>query len=250
MLEWIFILLLGAAILLFFHNQATFEFKVSQIRWNQKETHLTSLLAERTPLVVTDIPPVAFWTAQDIQHRPAYRTVPLFEDQTLAEWSLSATAATQCPWSAAHAVLLGSVAGLGIWAARELHPAIHTNPLWSAWYRPVMSCWAGARPLWKSSCRWTVLMPTEGAIRVSLLEGSAGRILPPSLDGVYPDRLTVYDTPFVADLHPMYILVRQGTCLILPPHWYLCWQPLDDEGVCPLVCCVEYHTPVSLLLAQ
>jgi len=242
MLEWIFIVLLSAVILLFFHNQATFEFKVSQIRWDQKDTQLSPLLAERTPLVLHGVPPVAFWTSQDIQRRATYRDVPVFEDQSLVEWFQTATSATACPWSDDHAALLGSVSGLGIWAERELHPAIHTNPLWSAWYRPQSSCWAGSRSLWKSSCRWTVIMPTEGAIRVSILAGSneTTRSLPPSLVGVFPDTLTVYDTPFVADLYPMYILLRQGSCLIMPPHWYMCWQPLT--------CVVEYHTPVSLLL--
>ena len=250
MLEWIFIFLLGAVILLFFHNQATFEFKVAQIRWDQKETQLTSLLAERTPLVIQGLPPVAFWTSQDIQRRPVYQEVPIFEDQSLSDWLLSQPVHTLCPWTQEHAGLLGGLSGLGIWAERELHPAIHTNPLWSAWYRPVTSCWAGAKSLWKTSCRWTCIVPTEGALQVSILAGSTKtrQSLPPSLESIFPDKLTVYDTPFVADLQYMDIVVRQGACLIMPSHWYMCWQALEGSDQVPLVCVVEYHTPISLLL--
>lgn len=251
MLEWIFIILLGAVILLFFHNQATFEFKVSQIRWDQKDTHLPPLLAERGPLVIQGVPPVAFWTSQDIQRRALYQTVPVFEDQTLPEWlTTGPPSSAPCPWTRDHARLLGAVSGLATWAERELHPAVHTNPLWSLWYRPEVSCWAGAKSLWKTSCRWTCIVPTEGSLLVSLLAGSAKttQSLPPSLDGVFPNQLTVYDTPFVADLQYMDIVLRQGSCLIMPSHWYMSWQPLEETGPVPLVCVVEYHTPVSLML--
>lgn len=252
MLEWIFILLLGAVILLFFHNQTKFEFKVAQIRWDQKEAQLTPLLAERGPLVIQNVPPVAFWTHQDIQRRAAYQTVPIFEDQVLGDWVGSAATESSCPWTREHAALLGGLSGLSVWAERELHPAIHTNPLWSAWYRPEPSCWAGAKSLWKSSARWTFIVPTEGALLVSILAGSAKttQSLPPSLDGVFPNKLTVYDTPFVADLQYMDIVVRQGACLVMPSHWYMSWQPLENTGPVPLVCVVEYHTPVSLLLRR
>ena len=250
MLEWIFILLLGAVILLFFHNQVTFEYKVAQIRWDQKETQLASLLAERTPLVIQGVPPVAFWTLQDIQRRAFYQDVPIFEDQGLREWLNAQPVDTTCPWTREHATLLGALSGLGVWAERELHPAIHTNPLWSLWYRPEVSCWAGARPLWKTSCRWTCIVPTEGALLVSILAGSAKTVqsLPPSLANVFPNKLTVYDTPFVADLQYMDIVVRQGSCLVMPPHWFMSWQALEGSEQVPLVCLVEYHTPVSLLL--
>lgn len=250
MLEWVFILLLAASILLFFHNQATFEFKVAQIRWDQKDTQLTNLLAERAPLVIQGLPPVAFWTSQDIQRRPVYQEVPIFEDQVLSDWLNAQPVDTLCPWTRDHACLLGTLSGLGIWAERELHPAIHIHPLWSAWYRPVTSCWAGARPLWKSSARWTCLVPTEGALLVSILAGSAKttQSLPPSLESVFPNKLTVYDTPFVADLQYMDIVLRQGSCLIMPSHWYMSWQALEGSEQVPLVCVVEYHTPISLLL--
>ena len=244
MLEWIFIALLCVGVLLFFHNQATYEFKIAQIDWDQRSL-LPSLLEERGPLVLQNLPPVAFWTQQDVLMRDGYGYVPVFEDQSIAEWLVTATPTTACPWGLEHARLLGSTAGLGVWAERDLDQAIKTNAFWSTWYSAVPSCWAGERSLWKSLARWTVIMPTEGSIQVSILAGSndVRKSLPPDLTGVHPSRLTIYDTPFVKDLQYMDIVLRPGSCLVMPPHWFLSWQSLGD--MCPMVCVVEYHTPVS-----
>ena len=244
MLEWIFIALLCVGVLMFFHNQATYEFKIAQINWEQREL-LPSLLEEQKPLVIQGLPPVAFWTHQDVLMRDTYNSVPVFEDRQIAEWLVEATPPTACPWNAEHARLLGEASGLGIWAERELDAAIKTNVLWSSWYSTVPSCWAGERPLWKSAARWTVLMPTEGEIQVSLMTGASAtrKSLPADLTGVHPSRLTVYDTPFVSDIQYMDVIVRPGTCLVMPPHWFMSWQTLGP--VCPMVCVIEYHTPIS-----
>ena len=253
MLEWIFIAILSFVILTFFHNQASFEYKISQIGWEQREG-LSDLLMERVPLVVKGMPPVSFWTHQDILMRDCYNPVPLFDDSTLSEWLVTTTSATACPWSSEHARLLGEVSGLGIWMERELHPAVHTNSLWASWYRGEPSCWAGERSLWRSSARWTIIMPTEGAIQVSIMAGSKAskKSLPPSLESVHPSRLTVYDTPFVSDLKYIDIVLRTGAALIMPSHWYISWTSLfsgesgNSNSVCPMVCIIEYHTPISL----
>ena len=95
MLEWIFIALLCVGVLLFFHNQATYEFKIAQIDWDQRSL-LPSLLEERGPLVLQNLPPVAFWTQQDVLMRDGYGYVPVFEDQSIAEWLQSEAATTGC----------------------------------------------------------------------------------------------------------------------------------------------------------
>jgi hypothetical protein len=58
--------------------------------------------------------------------------------------------------------------------------------------------------------------------------------------------MTVYDTPFVGDLKFMDIVVRPGHMLIMPSHWFVCWTGLTEQ--CPMVCSVEYHTPISRLI--
>jgi hypothetical protein len=251
MLEWIFIALMAVAILIFFHNQATYEYKINQVLWTQKEA-LPQLMAERGPLVVKGVPPVAFWTQQDCMMRECYNQVPVFADKGLSEWLMSSQVDTACPWSVEHARLLGTLSGLDLWTETHLDALVRTNPLWSVWYQPRVSCWAGSRGLWLTGARWTILFVTEGAVQVSIMAGTHRKSLPVGWKSglVHPSKLTVYDTPFAADLKFLDIILRPGHCLIMPPHWFMSWLPLEGSEALPMVCSVEYHTPVSLLTGK
>ena len=251
MLELIIIAAIGFLILLFFHNQASKEFKINQIGWHEK-VKLENLLSERVPLVIKGLPLVAFWTQQDCTMRPCYEKVPVFQDKGLSEWLTMADRHTACPWTLDHAKVLADMCGLHIWSERELDGLIYgsvpgLSQLAALWYRPEVSCWAGNRGLWLAHSRWTCLFVTEGAIQVSILPKTSAKALPTDWRGVHPGTLTVYDTPFVADLKFMDIIVRPGHMLIMPNHWFMSWMSLEGSEICPMVCMVEYHTPMSLL---
>lgn len=247
MLEIICIAVIIFAILVFFHNQANYEFKINQIGWLEREK-ATDLILEKHPLVLKGVSPVAFWTQQDCLMRSCYTKVPVFKDKGLSEWLMTAKKDTPCPWSNEHANLLGQISGLETWTELWLNPLVHTNPVWTAWYRPVSSCWAGTRGLWLTQARWTCLFVTEGSIQVSIMPATCKKSLPPDWKGLHVGALTVYDTPFVGDLKFMDIVVRPGHMLILPAHWFVCWQGLEGSEACPMVCSVEYHTPISRLI--
>ena len=246
MLEWLLIGLIVLSILLFFYNRANYEFHINQIRWNQRDK-LTELIQEKSPLVLQGIPTVAFWTQQDVIMRSVYNHVPVFTEEPLSQWLTMADKGSACPWSQDHAHLLGEAAGLNIWAERTLDPLMKTNPFWSVWYRPEVFCWAGERALWQTISPWTALFVSEGSIQVSLMPGSVKKSLPVQWkDTVHPSRLTVYDTPFAADLKFMDIILRPGHCLFLPAHWLISWTAHEESPSLPMVCSVEYHTPISL----
>jgi len=246
MLEWLLVAVLSVAILIFFHKQGSCEFKINQIAWSERLTKGTTLLGERVPLVLQNVPPVAFWTQQDCMMRPCYGEVPVFADKDLGSWLVETDGTTVCPWSLEHAKLLGSLSGLALWTERELNPLVHAPSLLSLWYQPEVSCWAGSRGLWRLRGRWTCLFVTEGAVQVSILPGTSTKALPPSWTkgSTHPSQLTVFDTPFVADLKFMDIVLRPGHLLVMPSHWLLSWSSLEGSSVCPMVCCLEYHTPI------
>jgi hypothetical protein len=247
MLEWLLIGVIIFSILLFFHNRANYEFHINQIRWNQRDK-LGDLLNEKSPIVVQDIPLVAFWTQQDILMWPIYADVPVFTDEPMSQWLMRSDREVACPWKSDHATLLGLAAGLDIWAERILNPLLQSNPLWSAWLRPEVSCWAGARGLWQTAAPWTALFVSEGSVQVSVMPGSLKKSLPPVWnDTVHPSQLTVYDTPFAADLKFMDIILRPGHCLLIPSHWFVSWLAQEASASIPMICSVEYHSPISLL---
>ena len=253
MLEWIIIAAIGFLILMFFHNQALSEFKINQIGWNEK-VKLENLLSERVPLVVKGLPAVAFWTQQDCMMRPCYEKAPVFKNKGLSEWLTTTDRHTACPWTLEHAKVLADLCGLRIWSERQLDGLIYgsvpgLSHAASIWYQPEVSCWAGNKGLWLAHSRWTCLFVTEGAIQVSIMPKTCAKALPPDWKkrAVHPGTLTVYDTPFVADLKFMDVILRPGHMFIMPNHWFMSWMSLEGSEICPMVCMVEYHTPMSRL---
>lgn len=248
MLEIILLGLFLFLILTFFYKQATTEFRINQLEWAQKGK-LTDILAERIPTVLRGITPLpTFWTQEDVTMRPAYGQVTVFERQGLPEWLAAADPAATCPWKPDHAASIAAAAGLPVWSRRWLDPTV-LSPLSALWHRPTYRCWAGARGLAKTVAPWTAYMVTEGEITVTILPESVSHALPAAWQGCFPADLTQYDTPFVGELNFMDIVLRPGTALFMPAHWFICWRGNSEAKAMPMVCAVEYHTPVSRFAA-
>jgi hypothetical protein len=62
----------------------------------------------------------------------------------------------------------------------------------------------------------------------------------------FPTDFTAKDTPFLTELKYIDIILRPGTALFIPPHWFVSYI----GSVLPLVCTISYHTPISYLAFQ
>lgn len=249
MLEFILIAIIIFLVLTFFYKQAIYEFRLNQIEWSQNDK-LSELFSEKVPIILRGRPHTAFWTQEDIHLRSIYNSIPVFQDRTLVDWLVSTNPSTSCPWDFEHARLLGQrhISGLELWSEKTMNPIIYKhNPLLRLWLQPLNSCWAGNKGLWKTVAPWTAIFVTQGAIVCSVMTESVESSLPVTWKGVFPDELTAYDTPFVADLKFVDIVLRSGSILFMPAHWFISWKALDegDNTVCPMVCTIEYHSPVS-----
>jgi hypothetical protein len=249
MLEFILIFILLFLVLTFFYKQAIYEFRINQIEWSQTDK-LPDLFSEKVPIVLRGRPSTAFWTQEDIHLRPIYSSIPIFQDRTLVEWIATADPHENCPWTIEHARLLGMkhVSGLEHWTEKVLNPIVYNNNILLKWWiRPISSCWAGNKGLWKTVAPWTTIFVSQGTVVCTIMTGSMESSLPNEWKGIFPDMLTPYDTPFVGDLKFMDIVLRPGSLLFMPSHWFIAWKVLDegDQTICPMVCTVEYHSFIS-----
>jgi hypothetical protein len=248
MLEILLIGLLAFLILTFFYKQAICEFRINQIEWDKKDT-LSGILVEKAPTILRGVSKPTFWTHEDVMMRASYGNIPIFDNQGLPEWLTSAEASVTCPWTNDHAYSIASVSGLKIWADRWLN-SIVLSPLASLWHSPKYACWSGSKGLFKSIAPWTAFMVTEGEITLTIMPENVSHALPVQWRGCFPGQLTQYDTPFVGDLKFMDIVLRPGTLLFMPAHWYISWSPVEKSKVPPMICSIEYHTPVSRFAAS
>jgi hypothetical protein len=246
MLEIFLIGLLIFLILTFFYKQAICEFRINQIEWD-KRLQLQEILSENTPTILRGCQsPPKFWTQEDVMMRSSYGSVQVFDNQGLSEWITTTDTETVCPWTKEHAEAIASVSGLSTWASIHLNTHV-LSQLASIWHKPIYSCWTGQRKLVKTVAPWMAITPTEGEIVLTIMPENVAHALPSDWHNYFPGDLTQYDTPFVADLKYMDIIVRPGTIVFMPAHWYISWKTNGKQV--PMVCVIEYHTPISRFAA-
>jgi len=242
MLEALLIIGVLFIILTFFYKQASSEFRMNQLEWTQRE-HMRPVLHEKVPLIVRNIPPIPFWTTEDVLTRPCYE-LPLFNEMSLVEWRKTSTGAP-CPWKYTHAEQIATVAGLHVWAEKWMNPSV-LSPYLKGWWHPRYHCWAGNKGLHRTYATWTCILPIEGELLVSILPEKVEASLPQPWAGCFPSELTAKDTPFVGDISFMDIVLRPGHALFMPAHWFVCW--VGNKSVAtPMVATISYHSPISLL---
>ncbi len=245
MLEIILIFGVIFLILTFFYKQAICEFRINQIEWSQKENS-SDLLSEKIPLILRSIPQTTLWTHDDVVNRSCFNNIPIFEEVSLTDWIITSTPDSICPWKYRQAEMIASVSGLHIWANQFLHPII-IHPLLKFWMIPKYHCWAGNIGLTKTFATWTCIFPVDGEILVTIMPETVESFLPSKWVGCFPSQLSTKDTPFVSDIKYMDIILRPGTCLFMPPHWFISWSATTESIKTPMVCTLSYHTPISLL---
>lgn len=243
MLEIFLIISVLLLILTFFYKQAVCEFRINQIEWEQRDK-INTLLSEKIPLVIRNIPSATFWTHQDVALRACYNSVPIFREFSLAQWLDTTNPSTSCPWNYHEAQMIANKSGIAIWSQRWINPII-INPLLKFWMNPSYYCWTGNVGLRKTFATWNCLFPVDGEITVSILPENSQPFLPTNWIGTFPSELTIRDTPFISDLKFIDIILRPGNCLFMPAHWFWSWTTSGDINKPSMACTIAYHTPVS-----
>lgn len=241
MWEFVFIGCILFVILTLFYKQSVSEFRINQIEWSQHDSS-SDLLSEKIPLVIRSCPSTNFWTHEDIQIRSCYQQLLIFQKDTVPHWVQESNHLSICPWKWTEAEVIAEASGIRIWANRWMNPVLIPIPR-SLWIYPRYSCWAGNKGLFRVYAVWTCLFSMEEEILVTLMPESMEVYLPEKWRNQFPSLWTQKDTPFVSDLKYVDIIVRPGTCLILPPHWFLSWKSNTQKSA--MVSLISYHSPMS-----
>lgn len=249
MIEW----LVGFAVLFFlgavFYKQSIQEFRLNQIEWDQRH-QIDTLFDERVPLVVRGIPASPVWTQEDIMVRDFYGQERVPGDKRTVRDIVMSPESAGVSWSAAYGRHLFGTSGLELWFDKTWAPVVAGQRGWLAKLLPAAGeCYYGERGLYKVTANWQLIMPTEGAIVVSILTSRYEKYLPAKWQGMYVSKMTKKTAPFVDELKYVDIIVRPGTGLWVPAHWFISWAAKDD-GLQPLVCIVNLHNPISYLMSK
>jgi hypothetical protein len=239
-LESLLVLAVLAVILVFFYKQGVREFRILQVDSIDKAQQL---LNERSPIVVLPAPTAQnLWTRADLDARPslaksAFNGLPLKEAIQKPSFTLKTETAE----------MLAEKSGVSIWANQHLLPAFKTGSWWTPCLTARTEVAIGAQGLRQTYGYTTLLMATENAIQVSLLNESSNPYLPDGWEGKRLAKMTRDDAPFLPQIKFVDVIVRPGSALLIPPHWKVCWENLDPKETA-LTVLIEIHHPVSRAL--
>lgn len=248
MIEILFLIGLIFLIAVLFYKQRRETMEILQAEETQLD-QLSDLLEEQQPLVIRGISPPKGLTKESLMKisRLAQFSVggqPL-EDILKTPAMLYSTNGDPV-LSRERREILANELSLKIWADHLWLPRF-SQTSWIGWMVGCMQTEVvlGGMGMFKTTAKYTSIMPTEGIYTISLISRESESFLPSNWHYRYPGRLTSNDTPLVTDLKFMDIVLRPGTMICLPPHMIVSMEPKDTEFAAAAI--VEYHEPVSLL---
>lgn len=248
MLEILFLIALVFLIAVLFYRQRRDSMEILQAEESQIE-QLSELLEEQQPLVLRGISPPKGFTREGLSKIPRLATFsiggqPLEDVLNTPAILYSANGAPTL--SRERRELLAEELSIKIWADHLWLPRF-SQTTWLGWAMGCMRTEAviGGMGMFKTTAKYTAIMPTDGIYILSIVSRESEAFLPTKWQYRYPGTLTPNDTPLVADLKYTDIILRPGTLICLPPHTIISIEPKEKEFAAAAI--IEYHEPVTLL---
>jgi len=249
MLEFFFFAGLIFLIGVLFYKQRRSSTELLQAEEGQLDEQLTDLLAEQQPLIVRGISPPKGITLESL------KKIPRLADFSVGGQPLEAVLNDPKMLFSANGSPVLSKERRSIFAT-ELSTKIWADHVWlpkfsqTTWLGFVLGCMIsevvlGGMGMFKTTATYTCIMPTEGVYTISIVSRESESFLPKAWEYRYPGDLSPNDTPLVADLKYMDVIVRPGTMIVFPAHFIISMKPTTEEFAAAAI--LEYHEPISLL---
>jgi len=250
MIDILILITLVFFIAFLFYKQRHISLEILQAEESQLDEQLSDLLEEQQPLIVRGITPPKGLTRESLEKIPRLAQFsvggqPL--DDILKNPGMLSGAKGQPVLSQQRREELADELSLKVWAEHAWLPRFKQTT-WTGW---AVGCvktevLLGGLGMVRTCAKYTCIMPTEGVYTVSILSKDSETFLPKEWMYKYPGDLSPNDTPLVADLKYIDIIVRPGTMICFPPHFVISMKPNQESFTAAAI--VEYHEPISLMV--
>jgi hypothetical protein len=203
-----------------FYRQAIEEYSWSQIEIDQIN-ELPKLLSERKPVVIRSVGDPKLFIPESLKTNQRLQGFPLISGTNLGQFLESGnTANLKHPLSEPVGKALALESGLQVWANHTWFSRVLPVSWLEFLYTLPAYAHIGREGLTKTTARTTIIYPTSGKLEVTLLNEAKGKMFPKKWKGRFPETFTIHDTPLVGEIKYITIVVRPGSVLCVPPHWY------------------------------
>ena len=250
MIDILVLITLVCFIAFLFYMQRRPSLEILQAEESQLAEQLSDLLEEQQPLIVRGIAPPKGLTKESLEKIPRLAQFSVggqpLED-VLKQPRMLSEAKGQPVLSQQRRVELAEELSLHVWADHAWLPRLKETS-WLGWALGSLKTEVllGGIGMTRTRAKYTCIMPTEGIYTVSILSKESESFLPKDWMYKYPGDLSPNDTPLVADLKYIDIILRPGTMICFPPHYVISIKPNQESFTAAAI--VEYHEPISLLV--
>jgi len=220
-------------IYVFFYKQSISDYTLLQLEFSQIEK-LQELLLDNAPVIIKNC---------EIPHcvkKESLLSVPRFTNIFLGSCRLGDyLEKKKCELQIPNElqIFLANETGLQSYINHNWLPKLHTNPL-SQYISSIESKLSfGSYQLQKTTAIWSIILPIESRYICSLVNPKYSEALPPRWKALQ-------DLESVKNLNYIDVIVKPGTMLLLPAHWYFLLKAEETGGYFTYI---EYHQPVSML---
>ncbi len=217
MLEIIAILATCFFIAILFYKQANESFEIIQIEADRLE-ELPGIYGDHSPIVVREFKTPSLGTQKELEKRQHIMNMAVMTNLSLKAMLSSPGTLANYAWKKETAEFLSEQTGLNTWFQHHLFtqllPSVYTKWL----YSHKTSLYPHHRGLFKTTAFQTVLMPTQGTAKVSIMLSKAEPYLPTNWKNRIFQHLTPADTPLLNQIQFIEVKLRKGNLLFLPAH--------------------------------
>lgn len=231
-----------------FYKQRRMAVEILQSEYSAQDS-LKELAAEHQPIIVRNTPIPQSLTMEQLTKMHRLNDFQ-FKDSpglTLRQYLTNPEAETQTPlMTPAAALSLSKELALPIWASHTVHDTIQEmGGIFSVAYTQSVQPVFGGLGMQRATAIMTFFMSVEGTYTVSLVNPKSESFLPTNWKYRYPRTLTINDSPLVAEIKYIDIILRPGTMICVPTQTIFSIEP--DTGAFHSGIWIEVDSPVSKL---
>lgn len=241
MIEFLIIFGILFFIAVLFYKQANEQFEILQIDASRME-ELPTMYGDKSPIVIKGYDVPFLGTHEELQKRPKILQMAV-KPGTSLQSLLHSDELEGFEFRPETAEFLARESGLTVWFGHHMFEKFLPSPYTRLLYSYKTSLWPHHRGLFKTTAFQTLIMPTQGVARVSLMLGKVVPYLPLHWQGKSFHSLTPQDTPLLGQIQFLEVKLKKGNLLLLPAHMIIDITSQEDSWIFM----AEIHHPISRL---